>query len=37
MHILNKKERTLLFLNRIHKLSDNFNSKNIIHFLSIMT
>jgi len=36
MHILNKKESTLLFLNRIHKLSDNFNSKNIFHFSSIL-
>ncbi len=36
MHILNKKESTLLFLNRIHKLSDNFNSKNIIRFSSIL-
>ncbi len=36
MHILNRKESTLLFLNRIHKLSDNFNSKNIIHFSSIL-
>lgn len=34
MDKLNKKERTLLFLNRILKSSDNFNSKNIIHFLS---
>lgn len=36
MHILNKKESTLFFLNRIHKLSDNFNSKDIIHFSSIL-
>ncbi len=36
MHIFNKKESTVLFLNRTHKLSDNFNSKNIIHFLSIL-
>lgn len=36
MHILNKKENTLLFLNRIHKLSDNFNSKKIIHLSCIL-
>ncbi len=36
MYILNKKGSTLLFLDRIHKLSDNFNSKNIIRFSSIL-
>jgi len=36
MHILNKKESTLLFPNRIHKLYDNFNSKNLIRFSSIL-
>ena len=36
MYIFNNKESKLLFLNRIHKLFDNFNSKNIIYFSSIL-
>lgn len=36
MHILIKKESKLLFLNRIYKLFDNFNSKDIIYFSYIL-
>ena len=36
MHIFNKKESPLLFLNSIHKSFDNFHPKDMIRFFSIL-